>query len=550
MKKKKTIFHLLNHDQTIKITEDNENNGFKYYIEHRKHKNIIYLFKDNNDENSNVKYGYCLKCSKFISRDSSNISKHQNSLHKTFVENLEEINNKIMKLLIEVNASSLTVEKKQFHDIFPQFCKSRKTYTDKLNALYELTKQNIQEYLSQIEYVNIYIDEWSRFGLNFVGIFCSSIEKDFLLACGIPDSIFRNALCLSEYIKKQISEFKINEKIHFCSTDCAPNIAKATINLELDWNPCCCHVINKAMEKALEKINSLKSIIKKINTITKSTKLKQFMLINNENFLTIPSFSETRWLSIGNMFKRLEEKKISISNFLLSPYNKYGIEINENEWTIINGLNEIINGINNEIKTLESNSKVGFFNSILSLCKIMNFYCNQFISYGYDDAAYILKKSIMNKLLKYKNWTLHMLVAAHLNPNILIDEVLPSELKEISDESISYILQRIPALCANQQKENKFGERIPNVEQNQYQLFKSIPYSGTVDIYEYWIVHSHDLPELFLISKKYFGLYPSSSCIERAFSMAKFVLDDKFAALNPDNAEKRIFLYINNDFIP
>ena len=58
----------------------------------------------------------------------------------------------------------------------------------------------------------------------------------------------------------------------------------------------------------------------------------------------------------------------------------------------------------------------------------MNFYCNQFISYGYDDAAYILKKSIMNKLLKYKNWTLHMLVAAHLNPNILIDEVLPSEL--------------------------------------------------------------------------------------------------------------------------
>ena len=96
MKKKKTIFHLLNHDQTIKITEDNENNGFKYYIEHRKHKNIIYLFKDNNDENSNVKYGYCLKCSKFISRDSSNISKHQNSLHKTFVENLEEINNKIM----------------------------------------------------------------------------------------------------------------------------------------------------------------------------------------------------------------------------------------------------------------------------------------------------------------------------------------------------------------------------------------------------------------------------------------------------------------------
>ena len=73
--------------------------------------------------------------------------------------------------------------------------------------------KEVLEYLSQIEYVNIYIDEWSRFGLNFVGIFCSSIEKDFLLACGIPDSIFRNALCLSEYIKKQISEFKINEKI-------------------------------------------------------------------------------------------------------------------------------------------------------------------------------------------------------------------------------------------------------------------------------------------------------------------------------------------------
>lgn len=549
MKENKTIYHLLNHDQIIKITENNKNNGFKYYIEHKRHKNIIYLFKDN-DENYNNKWGYCLKCSKFISRDSSNISKHQNSVHKNFITNLNEMNNKIMKLLIEVNASSLTVEKKQFHDIFPQFYKNRRTYIDKLNALYELTKQNIRNYLAQVEYVNIYIDEWSRFGLNFVGIFCSSVEKDFLLACGIPDSIFRDALCLSEYIKNQISEYRINEKINFCSTDCAPNIAKAALNLELDWNPCCCHVINKAMEKALDKIDSLKSIIKKVNSITKSTKFKQFMLINKENFLTIPSFSETRLLSIGNMFKRLDEKRIPISNFLLSPYNKNGIEISENEWTIINGLNEIINGINMEIKSLESNCKVGFFYSILSLCKIINLYCNQFISYGYDSSAYILKNAIMNKLNKHKNWTIHMLVAAHLNPNILIDEVLPPELKEISDESISYILQRIPALSAYQQKENKFGERIPNIEQNQYQLFKSIPYSGTVDVYEYWIAHSHDLPELFQISKKYFGLYPSSSCIERAFSMAKFVLDDRFAALNPDNAEKRIFLYINNDFIP
>ena len=87
------------------------------------------------------------------------------------------------------------------------------------------------------------------------------------------------------------------------------------------------------------------------------------------------------------------------------------------------------------------------------------------------------------------------------------------------------------------------------MQQNQFQLYQNLPYSGDVSVYNFWKSHSIDLPDLYNIAKNYFGLYPSSACIERAFSMARDVLDDKFCAITPENAEKRIFLYINNDFI-
>ena len=164
------------------------------------------------------------------------------------------------KLLIEINAPSLIVEKKVFRDLFPSFYKDRETYTNNLSKLYTATKMNIKVYLESVDYINIYVDEWTRFNLNFVGIFCSTIEKDALLACGLPNNLSRSSNALGEYISSQLSSYNIQNKIRFCSTDCAPNIASAIINLKIDWNPCSCHVVNKAIEKALNTIRVLRNI--------------------------------------------------------------------------------------------------------------------------------------------------------------------------------------------------------------------------------------------------------------------------------------------------
>lgn len=546
MESLKTILYVINKNQTIQIKEDNEFNGFAYFIEHRKHKNIIYVFKD---VNLNQKWAYCLKCQKFISNQTSNICKHQNSVHKTFIEQIENINKKIIKLLIEVNAPISIVEKKEFREIFPTFYKDKATYDNQLDLIYNEIFMNIKNYLYSTESINLYVDEWSRFGLNFVGIFCSTYEKDALLACGVPDSLSRNSISISKYILENISKFHITNKIKFCSTDCAPNIANAITNLDVEWNPCCCHVINKAVEKALDKISILKNILKKVNILNKSTKLKQYMLMKNEDFLIVPSFSQTRWLSVGNILKRLIQKQHAITTFLNSNYNINNIEFNDIEWTTISILNNIVNDINIELISLESNNKTGFFNAILLIIKIMIHSSEQFRSNGFNEAGDILHSYMLEKLLKYPNWTKNMLVAAHLNPNISIDDVLPIELKEISDNSIKYILQRIPALNEDRPNNLSFGARIVNTKENQYQSYLKMPYSGTVDVYEYWITHKYDLPDLFTIAKSFFGLYPSSSCIERGFSMAKNVLEDKFGAISPENAEKRIFIYVNSDFI-
>lgn len=547
MESEKYVHHLYNQDNIILIKEDDDYYGFKYYTEHKKHKNIIYLYKN---ENVNLKWAYCLECKKILSFNTSNISKHQNSLHKTYVEKIEDIHNKIIKFMIEVNAPSSIVQKKEFRELFPTFCKSRITYATQIDTIYDKTKQNIKNYLSAIESINIYVDEWTRFGLNFIGIFCSTIDRDILIACGIPNSLSRDSISISDYIMQQLAYYQITDKINFCSTDCAPNIVNAITNLNVEWNPCCCHVINKAVEKALNEIKILNVILKKVNTLSKSTKLKQYMISKKEDFLIIPSYSPTRWLSIGNILKRLVEKQQAILNFLNSRYNINNIEFNDIEWTTITILNSIVNGINIEMTKLESNNKTGFFYSILSIIDIMIRFGDELKSNGFNDAGEILHNYLLKKLLKCKNWTKNMFVAAHLNPNLSIDSVIPEELQTISEEAVAYILQKIPALNEIHQIIRPFGARMINVNENQYESFMKLPYSGDVDVYEFWESHKHDMPDLYKIAKKFYGLYPSSSIIERGFSMAKNVLEDKYGAINADNAEKRIFLYINNDFLP
>ena len=50
------------------------------------------------------------------------------------------------------------------------------------------------------------------------------------------------------------------------------------------------------------------------------------------------------------------------------------------------------------------------------------------------------------------------------------------------------------------------------------------------------------LPNVFNLAKKYFGLYLSSTCIERTFSMAKEIMANKFGALSPKKVQQKIFL--------
>ena len=165
--------------------------------------------------------------------------------------------------------------------------------------MYRNAKNNVAKYLSSVEAVNIYVDEWTRFGLNFVGIFCSTIEIDALLACGIPNVPERSAIVLQEYIKKELRSYNIQDKIGFCSTDCAKNIARAITDLELTWNPCCCHVVNKAVEKALKTIPIIFQIQQKVSSLSNSTKLKQFILEKKSWIFNHPNIFQNKMVING-----------------------------------------------------------------------------------------------------------------------------------------------------------------------------------------------------------------------------------------------------------
>ena len=90
-------------------------------------------------------------------------------------------------------------------------------------------------------------------------------------------------------------------------------------------------------------------------------------------------------------------------------------------------------------------------------------YREKFKSYGFNEAGDIIYDYILDKMIKCPNWTIHMIVAANLNPNISLEKIIPAELKELSQRAIEYILQKIPALNETTPTNDNFGTRVINV---------------------------------------------------------------------------------------
>ena len=517
---------------------------YSTYTDHPKYSNIKYLC------GGGKQVVYCTECKRVYSADPSCIAKHQNSKHNKTQLWVNEMG-KLTRLLIELRAPASITENPVFRELFPDFMKSRVSLTDAYSSLAEKTRQAIKGYLSSKERVNIYIDEWTRYGLNFVGVYCSTDERDALLACGVPDDISRGSDAIGMYLKDKLLAFGIQDKIKFCSSDCASSMVKAILDLDLEWNPCCCHIINKAMEKAIGVLEGVKTIQQKVSMLHGSTKLKQFMVINGAGFLTIPTYSVTRWLSCGEMLNRLAKHKETIVSFLNSPFNVNRVWFEDEEWVLIDVLSSIITGINSELKSLESNDKGGFFYAIWVLMKIVHVYGDELTKNGFAAPAKVLKNYIISKLKKPKvhNSTMHMMIAAALNPNVDINEISNGYLEEEKNEAIRSILERIPALVRVDRTPKTFGTRCADANCNQYQLYRMLPYQGDCNPVAFWESHKHDLPDLYKIVCEYIGLYPSSGCIERTFSMAKNVLQDSYAALTKEHAEERILLYVNSDFV-
>ena len=529
---------------SITLIEDSIHKDLCYYIPSEKYENIIFVF-------GSKLWAYCKICNKFVSRDGSNLKKHQLARHTTakqWEQNLRDV----MKLFIELNAPNAIVENQTFRKVFPDLPKDRRTIDSKFKQLYKSTKENVRQYLKNVDKINLYIDKWTRFGLNFVGIFCSTEKRDALLTCSVPKDLSRKAETLSKFLKKNLISFGIIDDINFCSSDCAKNVAKAVNMSDLMWLPCCCHVVNKALEKALARLPLIKEIQNKVTALNASTKLKQYLISVGARFLTIPAFSPTRWLSIGQMLCRLRDQSKIILDFINSEYNINHISFSDDEFIIIKIFADIIEEINKCILELESKEKSGFFYALLTLMKITNIHAKSLINNGFIEAGEVLRDYIIQKLINEKEWTNHLFIAALLNPNINIeqDDIIPQELKKYMKQALHKIFESIPAVQRLIPSPSTFGMRSANVEENEYDLYRKLPYPGTVDIIEFWNSHSIDLPNVFNLAKKYFGLYPSSTCIERTFSMAKEIMANKFGALSPKKVQQKIFLYVNEDFIP
>ena len=285
-----------------------DNKDFDYAMIHRKNDDIYKCFK----------FGvwnctFCKTCAKYLCTDYGTISRHCSILHQNLEKKEEIIQKKILKFVLLNNIYFSIVENPDFTDLFPFDIMTRRTVTNYLGTISIKVREKIKMILSKLDYVTIYFDEWSKFQHNFLGVTVSTHDSIFLLDLIVPDDVERTREVISHYVNVSIEYYQISKKIAFQCSDCGSNVLSVCENI--DWFPCCNHILNRCIEDTLKVLPIAKSLAKRLASLRNSQKFKRFLLLNSTNYSTFPNYCKTRWYSLADIFSRTKEIREIIENY-------------------------------------------------------------------------------------------------------------------------------------------------------------------------------------------------------------------------------------------
>ena len=141
-----------------------------------------------------------------------------------------------------------------------------------LPALYEETKSQLSRELCEASVIALTTDLWSsRHMQSFMTITAHFISKEWMLkSCVLETPRFamsHTAQNIADELTRVMSEWQIQSKFVAVVTDNASNVTSAVSKLGLTHIPCFAHTINLVVNGAIQAVNSVSNIKKKVKSI-------------------------------------------------------------------------------------------------------------------------------------------------------------------------------------------------------------------------------------------------------------------------------------------
>jgi hypothetical protein len=558
----------------------------------------------------------CNYCSKKINPKSSNttgIIRHLKDFHSitemnvkqqkidSFVQNSKQneinsnkkqkiddlITNYVINKMVPLN----TVEDKSFRELITflepnyKFISSL-SLKDRINKLFEEKKTKIMSILENIDSISIDFDIWTSIAnQSYITINCHGINNtDWkLYSINLETKLLEDSHTsgyLKDIVEEVLSNFKILYKTNFCIHDNGANMCLLSTLLGLTDIRCSAHTWDLIIKESL-KVVELKDLINKCRKIVghfKHSSTAQISLEKHQQKLvlvksTLKQYSETRWVTLFNMFDSINNKLSLISYFdSINKGSKHepDLALNSNEWSLIEALIKPLDSIN-AVFDLISGEK---YSTISFIYPTVVRFLKQHLLHNESDL-----KPISNFKIKFKEeierrfrpndeqiCKTPALLASALNPNLkeldffdkrfkkLVYNEIKEQMKAIvitDNEKHSTLTTEITAnndqLSAYEKifgkSEQKTKEMTINTEFKEY-LNTSI--NSNTDPINWWQNNANSFPRLSELAKKYLSIAATSVTSERVFSTAGNLISNKRSALKPKLVNQLIFLNKNN----
>jgi hypothetical protein len=477
---------------------------------------------------------------------------------------------------------------------------SDKYYRDMMQKSYDGCKEKMMNILahSNPDDITLVLDGWSQFHHSYIGVNIHFIDEDwkrrkFNLGCVQHDSSHTSE-AMARLTEDLAQEWHIADKITFVVSDSAANMVRMGELLGWGWGDCACHsfqlVINDellglaAVETVVEKCRKVCTFNNKSPLFSNALAAAQEPLAEGGVVKQLVQDVRTRWNSTYDMMSRFQELKQPIVEVLSDDHwaDKLEVSFFNSDWELISKCVTVLK-VFKEATVMLSSSDASI-SQVIPIVKLIRDSLE--VDRRADRGVITLKKKLVDALdrrFASKEEKEKYSIATLLDPRykkvffqdpIKCEEAVQKLLEKLKEETRNdvavlvpggqhdpevlnddgngeqeFSIKRLMEKAVNANKATQAAQ-AGNSEEDILESYLSSPVQekGCLKFWKKYEAESNGNPvkkALARLAKQFLTPPPTSTDIERLFSVAGNILTDERNRLLPVNVAKLLFMREN-----